>query len=1312
MYLPIHLFLSLIHFICLFCGWAVRQRERLTREKSSFYINDIMLTPASLNGLNRSIPSGQTADSQNRVAYSVPAATDVKSGSAPAQRQPHISIDMTSVVPPSWEEYVNIVKKQQLVLPSFKKSLTWDDYVNISCNEAKLPQASFRTSPGKLQENYTYAFVVGRKLPRVKLLKTRPCHCPECCKKSRDMYIQAQIELRKYRKERASALLARNWEACEALAAAELIVNKVCKPRVKAELNLELGQLEISIPPPTPFTLQLENSFEGLPVEDCVEVDEDTVFDDDAEDTPRPQLRKKLSYFITPSSQMWSDEDLALRANPPAHSKLSWSREVVYQPQLVMVRSPKDLYYNVSIVEVTPPDLPIIVDGHMPDPEGPHGEPEVSAPDERDNVAVEVTSEESTVTIPGRASLIKRLCQSEAAQRYAAMANRWSVGAAIAWETTHDQGTELVKYKLPIDFVKEFKTQEQMLGFQYFAYWRGDIVFKITSSISEYASGMLQVAWFYGLDYDKYSDRRQGIDALPIKSTTHHCLLSAGSSNSCELRIPYKSYRPYVTTRVRAGFDEPVYLGELIISVLNPLRVPDNCVPNATIIPHMALENSEFMGMLDSSVAPLSTDGHMLTMLRAAKALYQEFADPNRDLPPNTMSPIILKPRPMNNFASGTNDVHYTAPLRLDPLGQTPHPSFAQDEMTIAHVSQVFGFVHSFQWTADQAAGTQLYCADASPCWDLKQYKTRVIDSVTTYCLPPIAVLSQMYAQWRGSIELRFDLVSTKHHFGKLLCAYIPFVQDNVSFKQAKGGICTEFSLSDNNRQFSMMIPYIADRPYWPRRYSPDPNSDQEGPPGRICIYVVAPLSITCTIPKIVDVNVYIRGGPDFELAVPIAPSIAPAWNVTNPKPAPEHTAHSRPGYVPLYAGVWRNFEDSKELILRWGTESDRIAQFDNFEMGYIYKVSTESTNAGYKDMVVKYGGGDKKLTDFYLVPVSVNDGYGFVYCALCSSQSQAYKYWCDFDTATQVWTPRGSWDKDHKVFTWTPNNDQCANADDTTKNTYGPELTLYLVGSQVPNFPTAGVEDDYEVVAHVNNEREASTTSIVNQPLGPSSGSKSQYGEFFGDLKDLCRRQQFLTTFKSYSEKDFGITNYQTAIPTSPLGLNLQIDTSKFFDLYSRYTLTALISSGYRFYRGGLRYCVLPAKPGDCSIRFRHRPESYPLSLDLVKLSVYTASWQTIRQARATKGHAECATHSKVNPSLECEVPYYQRGEYGLLQVPNFKGTEVDEFFSNGYLDLSISTEAGYVNSLLYYSIADDMRFSTFQGFPPMVMLKDYPGA
>nr|QHD64830.1 RdRp [Erysiphe necator associated picorna-like virus 1] len=854
---------------------------------------------------------------------------------------------------------------------------------------------------------------------------------------------------------------------------------------------------------------------------------------------------------------------------------------------------------------------------------------------------------------------------------YQTMTDRYIPWKTFAWSNAHARDTELLSVDLPVGIVSDTRMEGQPLlqPFRVNSYWHGDMEIRVQCNANKFQVGQLQVAWYYGAFYDASMDQRANIYNL---SQCMHGIIDAASCNEVVLRIPYRSHLPMLPINKRAENSTYLNLGRLYVRVLSPLVVPDSAPNTANLTVIVSFPSGEFTGMRSATVKPqmepLLIDGAMRLINTAASAY-------NMDNPPAVVPPAFIVPTASHSWSIGTDLAEPLHALRLSSAGQVQFPGLLGGDQhpNVSDVVSIFGLFDSYYWDRTQYSGSQLWSWNMDPN----------VGVLSGYVIkkPPISVLSSCFAYWRGSIELRFDFVSSQFHNGRLLIAYIPAADKTVSvtMDEARASMYTIYDLQER-KTCSFVVPYISDN-IWQHRTSGMSGERTSHPIlGSVRVYILNPLVCPETVSSKIDVLVYIRGGDSFELSVPIQPSLGLCFdtNIITPR---DDLVQPTPGYSPIFTGTWNEYPDL--LVFRWGTLPGRQAQFDNaahalarrdaFYFSYrnndLYYYAKDSTGA----IIVKLV--------YYAMFFKYTDGkyYGCVVEGLEKAKQAVFAYQSGTD-----------WQKYCKIT-------YIKDGDYTTKSVIFDVKAISSLGEEMVVIERDGVM--------VQGEREESEIPLdVTNDLVSTNYGMHVFGESFNRLKDLCRRYQFYAQY-SFSSNSLISGNFAVfQFPTLPQGIysNPSVD----YDARGnkcRDGMLPIIASGFKYYRGSIRYRLIFDMDEKINVWIQHRPEQY-----MGKLQVQNTRDNDL--GVLAHGYAMYIQSLSVNNVIEFEVPFYQRGLYGLLGKPSSIMTSDYMHFGNGRIVVGVlvnelvTTKKLQSRCDIYYSIGDDMEFNTFQGFPPMV--------
>lgn len=216
--------------------------------------------------------------------------------------------------------------------------------------------------------------------------------------------------------------------------------------------------------------------------------------------------------------------------------------------------------------------------------------------------------------------------------------------------------------------------------------------------------------------------------------------------------------------------------------------------------------------------------------------------------------------------ADNSNVLAYTSRNFVSPL-----PGFAGsdvDEMSLKYIATKYAYFSSFEWNDSQGVGTPLVeyklCAGT--------FKSNVSLTPLINAYTPLSFVARFFMYYRGSIKLRFKLVKTEFHSGRLLITFSPRVTEgNTSAPSLATSQYLHRQIVDirNNNEFEIVFPYVALENYLLT------DSALSNYP-LVNVFILDPLVAPSTVPSNIKVLVEIAGGDDIEFQVPRQADVVP----------------------------------------------------------------------------------------------------------------------------------------------------------------------------------------------------------------------------------------------------------------------------------------------------------------------------------------------------------------------------------------------------------------------------------------------------
>ncbi len=920
-------------------------------------------------------------------------------------------------------------------------------------------------------------------------------------------------------------------------------------------------------------------------------------------------------------------------------------------------------------------------------------------------VLTEANPASSTITsIPSFRYDWHQLCSTEKTIDYSSLTDRFTFYKAIQWDDKMVKGAEIAPFRmdLPVDFVDSVAanpgTMPMFIPFKIHRYFKSDIEIKFHLNSNKFQVGQLQISW-------QYLEKSDGNPLTNIYSRCQlpHVLLNAGTSNEATMRIPFKFIQPYLTTVQKKKALDRLYLGTLRCFVVSPLAIGKDGPPNCTVSVFIRFPNAQFTGMRDGSIAEPQMEAAAAAMV--AGAVYDKFiGDKNCDNKSDNINPSYLVPTAAHSFCAGTGLVEKVQALRLDnstvAVGRI---GIDDSETSIGIPCRTFGMLKHFKWQMSSVegntTGSVLWSCDVNAQIDksLVQSFPGTGDRMTTYNMPPVSVISSLYRQWRGSLEFRFDIIASQFHTGRLLCAYIPgaYGDMKVTLEQARNSPHVEFSLQDST-SFTFIVPYISDKVFWPRKYTGPHKYSEESSPSKLVLFVLNPLIPMQSVVTSVDIIPYVRAGVDFEVSIPVQPSIGLSDETRNTYMVKDKI-YPTDGSSPYRATNYEGFGNDNKYIFYEGTAAlgtastfhapEKKLSASEYYFGVAEKESDQPIVKWKLKDVAKTESGFVKYIVLWNVPNKGNFGIPF------PALDEGLKY---ADKLAQ------GLKKGEKVATLLSYcYDYVDDSADTASNANLYFLPLYK----------KFIEDDWIIAsAQMMDSRVAAEVPLAPTDTLPStSGGQFNYNESFTDLKDLARRYQL------YAEQDIKLPsgfsgNKPLAIfPVIPHGLALDVSSASSTFNIVRDGHIPIISSGYLYFRGSIRFKIIlsadAAQLGGIKCWVQHHPDG---DAGIRSLQVYPQL--TAEDSIRSHTYAMHMQAMSVNSIIEFEVPFYQPGMYGLTRKPVICNSddEICHHYTLGNIILGISggiiNKAFDFNLQIFYSVGDDFSFNVWRGFPAVV--------
>lgn len=185
------------------------------------------------------------------------------------------------------------------------------------------------------------------------------------------------------------------------------------------------------------------------------------------------------------------------------------------------------------------------------------------------------------------------------------------------------------------------------------------------------------------------------------------------------------------------------------------------------------------------------------------------------------------------------------------------------DEASFGYIASKSAVFVGFNMDTTQAYGTVLYTLDISES-SFASPETLINDGTSWWyykTYTPVGLLMHYFKYWRGSLVLKFKIVKTEFHTGRIAVTFNPnpnSAQYTPTIDQTNYLLRTVVDLTDAT-EFELTIPYTNNSPWM----------EAGEIMGRLNIYVINKLQCPPTVSSTINFIIEVAGGEDFEIAGP-----------------------------------------------------------------------------------------------------------------------------------------------------------------------------------------------------------------------------------------------------------------------------------------------------------------------------------------------------------------------------------------------------------------------------------------------------------
>lgn len=363
-----------------------------------------------------------------------------------------------------------------------------------------------------------------------------------------------------------------------------------------------------------------------------------------------------------------------------------------------------------------------------------------------------------------------------------------------------------------------------------------------SSSVAEMLIPFASSNIFYPLNAVLSSSDYGGLGYLSI--SPYSPLESPSGSTTCgyTLYVSFENVKLFGVSSAQAGFRPKRSLND---EISNKNQGPISGVASAISTAANALSFIPGIGTYASGVAWISD--------RVAKtASIFGYSKPTAG---DNIPKMQIINNPGHSHVDGDNDcraLSFNAKPGTQPL--LGISGIDLDEMDFNYIKMKYAWISTFSWSTSNAVGVLLKSYDISPI--TAQIPT-IVGTETFYNYPPGAFLARQFQLWRGSIRMKFKIVKTEFHSGRISFAFFP--TDESSYTNGDAYVNRIIVDVREKSEIEIILPYIARKPW----------SNFSDKIGVLRITVVDPLVAPDTVTPSISILTEFSCGVDFEVAVP-----------------------------------------------------------------------------------------------------------------------------------------------------------------------------------------------------------------------------------------------------------------------------------------------------------------------------------------------------------------------------------------------------------------------------------------------------------
>jgi hypothetical protein len=482
---------------------------------------------------------------------------------------------------------------------------------------------------------------------------------------------------------------------------------------------------------------------------------------------------------------------------------------------------------------------------------------------------------------------------------------------SLPWSVSDISNATITTYGNPSVMFNKPNVRTKVAGF--FGY-KGTMVLTIQVNATRFMQGLLIIS--YCPMYSQLSATRAAITSsnLIMRTQLPHTTFDVSTDTEVSLAVPYVFVKPYLEIP-NIGFNNLDDLGQFSISVYSPLvTVSGDTSVTVNVWAHLEDVDLEFPGVMISqsgrpvrrtkagktttggssvsdreltsvglgpvssmfskisgvsnvlssipALSAVASPTSWLTAILSNAAAAAGWSNPSQSSPVAKMMPQRLA------YSANVNGVDNSAKLAAFADNEVEVlPGFGgtdDDELSIKRMVQRGAYFTRINMDTSLASGSrfaQINIAPIALCQNSDVTITTPTSKTASFWInTPLSYVVNMFQMWRGSICLKFRIVKTEFHTGRILVAFSPGKQSYAptTIDQTTSLYREVFDIADSN-EFNICVPYVSTLPW----------TDYSGSIGYLNFFMLSTLRCPPTVSSTITLVVEVSGGDDMEFAIP-----------------------------------------------------------------------------------------------------------------------------------------------------------------------------------------------------------------------------------------------------------------------------------------------------------------------------------------------------------------------------------------------------------------------------------------------------------